>query len=277
MKPPIDIIELFPVLNEKLVSFLKELSPEDWQKQTVARKWLVKDVAAHLLDGNFRQISLHRDGWKVAVASPIYSYQELVNYLNTLNAEWVQAVKRLSPGIIIELLEKTNSEVYEIFKNRDPFAESIYPVSWAGEERSYNWFDMAREYTERWLHQQQIRDAVNDKGIMTKELYRPFLDIFMYAWPYTCRNVKAGEGTILKTKVTGDGGGEWFLKMNKGDWKIENVKTNEPVITETVIDGNEAWKLFSKSVRKEDMPGGFEIKGNLQLGEKVLDMVSVMA
>ncbi|MEI9944685.1 MAG: maleylpyruvate isomerase N-terminal domain-containing protein [Chitinophagaceae bacterium] len=276
MKPPIDIIDLFPKLNNQLISFLKKLSTDDWQKQTVAKKWVVKDVAAHLLDGNFRRIALYRDGWTEAVGSPIFSNKQLVNYLNTLNADWVKATKRLSPAIIIELLEKTNEEVYQLFKELDPFENAVYAVSWAGETESKNWFDIAREYTERWLHQQQIRDALGNKEIMTKELYYPFLDILMQAWPFICKDVNAEEGTVLKTEITGEGGGEWFLKMQNGKWEIDNIK-NTKSVTETIIDGNAAWKIFSKSVRKDDIKGSFEIKDNKQLGEKILDMVSVMA
>jgi len=57
-------------------------------------------------------------------------------------------------------------------------------VSWAGEEESANWFDTAREFTERWHHQQQIRLAVNKPGIVTREFYFPVLDCFMRALPY---------------------------------------------------------------------------------------------
>ena len=55
----------------------------------------------------------------------------------------------------------------------------MFPVSWAGEEESANWFDTAREFTERWHHQQQIRLAVDKPGIMTREFYFPVLDCFM--------------------------------------------------------------------------------------------------
>jgi len=33
-------------------------------------------------------------------------------------------------------------------------------VDWAEEMESKNWMAIAREYTEKWLHQQQIRDAI---------------------------------------------------------------------------------------------------------------------
>ncbi|HEY6505538.1 MAG TPA: maleylpyruvate isomerase N-terminal domain-containing protein [Chitinophagaceae bacterium] len=280
MKPPIDTLPLFPVLNRELVSFLKNLSPEDWQKQTVARLWKVKDVAAHLLDGNFRRIALHRDGWVTSVADPVNSYADLVRFLDGLNADWVKAAKRLSPQLIIELLESTNEEVFKLFSNLDPFGESVYPVSWAGEDKSYNWFDIAREYTERWLHQQQIREATGNKDIMNRQLYYPFLNVFMQAWPATMRGLGEDE-TVLKTTITGEGGGEWLLRKERGEWTLRqagemNGKTAD-FLAEAIIDGDVAWKLFSKSVRKADINGSFEIKGDIALGEKVLDMISVMA
>jgi hypothetical protein len=49
----------------------------------------------------------------------------------------------------------------------------------AGEARSLNWFDTARELTERWHHQEQIRFATNLPGIMTRDLYHPVLDCFL--------------------------------------------------------------------------------------------------
>lgn len=276
MQPPIDILHLFPVLNSQLIDFLKKLSIEDWHKQTVAKEWRIKDVAAHLLDGNYRQISLKRDGWSSPPDIDIKSNTQLVNYLNRINADWVKAARRLSPEVLIELLEDTNGKVYKLFQNLDPFTPSVYSVSWAGESVSYNWFDIAREYTERWLHQQQIRDAVGDTGIMTKELYHPVLNIFMRAWPYTCRGTSADEGTMLKTIITGEAGGEWFLLKTGEQWKLSEIAGNM-LAAETIIDGDAAWKLFSKSVRKENISGQYQVKGNPVLGEKVLDMISVVA
>jgi hypothetical protein len=269
IKPPINSIELFPSLNEELIRFLKSLSPEQWKKQTVAKRWLVKDVAAHLLDGNFRQLSLKRDGWVLQPGIPIKSYGDLVEYLNDLNADWVKAASRLSPQLIIELLESTNETVYTLLKNLDPFAPSLYPVNWAGETLSYNWFDIAREYTERWLHQQQIRDAVGNQDLLSKNFYYPALYIFMHAWPYASIGAKV-------TVVTGEGGGEWYLVRSNDYWMLSETGEDMP-IAETIIDGDIAWKLFSKSIRKEDVPEKFEIKGNYDLGTKVLDMIAVMA
>ena len=70
---------------------------------------------------------------------------------------------------------------------------------------------IAREYTEKFIHQQHIRDAVNKPRIITREFFYPFIHTFMQALPYTYRNVDAKEGTTIKISVTTDVGGDWFI------------------------------------------------------------------
>ena len=276
MRSFIDTLPLFPILNQELILFLRRLSPYDWQKQTVARQWKVKDAASHLLDGNLRKISLNRDGWAPPADMEIRSSEDLVQYLNTLNGDWVKATRRLSPALITELLAATNGTVLELFSQLDPWAQSTYAVSWAGETESFNWFDIAREYTERWLHQQQMRDAVNDDGLINRELYYPFLTILMQAWPVAGAATEAQEGTVLKTVITGNGGGEWFLEKQRDNWVL-STQPHQDISAETVIEGGVAWKLFSKSVRKDEIQQHYTITGDRALGEIVLNMVSFMA
>ena len=96
---PIHVLPLFPVLDQRLTELLRSLSPTEWQRPTLARQWTVKDVAAHLLDGNLRSLSMLRDGYfREAPADP-NSYDGLVTFLNGLNADWVRAPRRLSPRL----------------------------------------------------------------------------------------------------------------------------------------------------------------------------------
>ncbi|MFL5810623.1 MAG: maleylpyruvate isomerase N-terminal domain-containing protein, partial [Flavisolibacter sp.] len=177
---PIDVVNLLPVLDKKLLDLLKSLLPEEWQKQTIARLWTVKDVAAHLLDGNIRILSILRDNY-FGEQPEITSNQDLIDFLNRLNADWVKALKRASPQILIFLLEMTGQPFCKYFESLNLNEKSVLTVDWAGETESKNWMEIAREYTEKWLHQQQIRDAVGKPGLMTRELYYPFIDIFMLA------------------------------------------------------------------------------------------------
>jgi uncharacterized protein (TIGR03083 family) len=271
----IETISLFPIVNRKLVELLRSLTPEEWQAPTVAKMWTVKDVAAHLLDTNTRTISTQRDKYVGEKPPVIRSNDDLVAFLNRLNADWITAMRRVSPAVLTGWIENTNDTYYHQLAALDPMSEAMLAVSWAGEDSSRTWFHIAREYTEKWHHQQQIRDAVNKPGIMTKELYYPVLDTFMMALPFTYRHIKAAEGTVVKVTITGEAGGDWYLVM-KDKWQLvpgQSLKEN----AHTIIDGNVAWKLFSKSWRRKDVMEYVTLEGDTQLGQPVLDMISVVA
>ncbi len=195
--PPILTPHLF-----MLVELLRSLAPDDWEKQTVSPRWKVKDVAAHLLDTSLRGVSIGRDGY-LAENPKINSSADLAAFINRLNQEGVRVYRRLSPAVLIALMEVACQFLASYHASRDPYAMAPYGVSWAGEEKSANWFDTAREFTERWHHQQQIRLAVNKPGIMTRELYYPVLDCFLRALPFRYRNVPAKPGTLVEAGNTG--------------------------------------------------------------------------
>ena len=254
---------------------LRSLSKEEWQLPTIAKQWHVKDVAAHLLDTSIRAIAAERDGYSNPPVVPIHSYDDLLAYLNNLNADWVNAMKRVSPQLLTDWMASATEAYIATLKNKEPFAAAAFSVAWAGEDVSLNWFHVAREYTERWHHQQQIRDAVNKPGILTKELYYPVMDTFMMALPHTYRNTNAIENTVLQVTISGDAGGHWFL-IKKDQWQLQ--KENQlPIFTQVSIDQNIAWKLFTKSWRRKDIIDNVRINGDASLAEPVLGMIAVMA
>src|SRR5260370_21222614 len=119
-----------------------------------------------------------------------------------------------------------------------------YGVSWADEEKSANWFDTAREFTERWHHQQQIRLAVNKPGIMTRELYYPVLDCFLRALPFRYCNVPAKPGTLVEIIVAGACRGIWYLYHSEGSWQL----TGEPygdAVSEVALSQEIALRSFT--------------------------------
>src|SRR5262249_35115882 len=92
---PILTAHLFPRLEDKLIELLGSLSADDWEKQTVAPKWKVKDVAAHLLDTQLRKLSLARDSY-VGERPDLSKEDGLVDFINRLNAGGVGIYRRLS-------------------------------------------------------------------------------------------------------------------------------------------------------------------------------------
>ncbi len=274
---PISTIDLFPILDKKLIELLRSLDEADWEKQTIAPLWKVKDIAAHLLDGNIRTLSMLRDGYFGERAEQINSYQDLVDFLNGLNADWVKAMRRVSPAVLIDLLESTGKEYIDFLKTLPPHGTATFPVAWAGEAESENWFHIAREYTEKWHHQQQIRLAVGKtQELYSAALYFPYLDTAMRALPHHYRDVTANEGEVIQFTISGEGGGAWFLYREPKCWVLL-AECELPPVCEVQIDGEIAWRMFTKGIAKQEAARQLTITGKTKLGERVLDMLAVMA
>lgn len=179
--------------------------------------------------------------------------------------------------MLINLLEITGREYIHHLSTLRPLDNAVFAVAWAGHETSQNWFHIAREYTEKFLHQQQIRDAVGKQGIMTEELYRPFLDTLMFAFPYTFRNTSAKEGTVVSVKITTDIGGTWSIVKTADRWLLLDKNQPMPTDAQVILDPDTAWKLFSKSLQPEQVMDKVELDGNEILAQQVLKIVAVMA
>jgi uncharacterized protein (TIGR03083 family) len=272
-----DLRPLFPELEQRLITLLRSISPDDWSKPTIAGQWTVKDVAAHLLDTSLRRLSMARDGY-FGEKPDIRSYPDLVAFLDRLNADWVAAMRRVSPGLLIELLEQTSHQVFAHFASLELGAPAQFSVAWAGEEKSENWFDIAREYTERWHHQQQIRLAVGgDNGpdrITTRDLYYPVLDTFMRALPHHYRQAAAPENTVLRLKVDGDAGGTWSIVRAAEGWQSSDPLRE--AAAEVVIPEDIAWRVVTKGISKAGAISRSQLAGDRRLAEHVFSMLSIM-
>jgi uncharacterized protein (TIGR03083 family) len=273
---PVHLADRFAPLDTELIALLRGLGPDDWGRPTACALWTVKDIAAHLLDGNLRRLSFQRDGLPAEPDVPIHGYRDLVRYLNRLNAEWVTAARRISPALLIDLLEHTGRQVAELFGRLDPDAPALFPVAWAGETQSANWFDIGREYTERWLHQQQIRDAVGAPGLSSREWMHPVLDLFLRALPHRYRDVTAEPGTELDITVEGAAGGDWTLRREAGGWRLYAGASRAPAAS-VRMDQDTAWRLFSKGLDPTEARERVTVEGDQALGSVVLGAFAVMA
>lgn len=279
--PPIVVLDLFPEIDRHLVQLLRSLSSTDWQRPTVSSRRTVKDIASHLLDGTLRRLSMQRDGYRPADGrSQPRPDEPLMDFLNRLNAEWETGTRRLSPQVLTDMLEWSSSQLVDLFRSLDPHAPAIFPVAWAGAEQSENWMDLAREYTEKWHHTEQIFDATQRPStIMNPQLGYPCFDIFMRALPFTFRNVDAVEGRIVTVTITGEAGGQWHIRRERDAW--QQIADSPRLASSTVtMDQDTAWKLVTKrrsrDLARQQFPG-ICIRGDEALGQHVFDMVSVMA
>jgi len=262
-------------VDGQLIDLLRSLSPAEWDLQTIAPMWKVRDVAAHLLDTVLRKLSFVRDGCSVE-AVEIRSPQDVVALVNRLNREGVAVYRRLSPAILIDLMATACEQSANFHESLDPFSPAAFAVSWAGEEQSLNWFDTARELTERWHHQQQIRLATNRPGIMEPELYHPVLDCFLRGLPFLYRDINAPEGTAILVEISGEAGGTWKLVRKPAGWELVDDTSGEAAARVT-IPQDLAWRIFTKGIDRATAREQVQLEGDATLGEQLLHLTAIVA
>jgi uncharacterized protein (TIGR03083 family) len=271
---PILVSHLFVDLNNALFDLLGSLDTEDWQRPIANSSWIVKDVALHLLGGDIGILSRKRDGFRPD-GPPVNTWEELVNRINDLNDTWLRATKRISTRLLCDLLRFTGPQVSDYFMSLDPFALGD-PVSWAGPDPAPVWLDLAREFTERWYHQQQIRDAVGRPGMKQPAYFSPVLDAFARALPHTYREVIAPEGTAVLLTLRGDSGGDWIVVRAGTRWQLYRSADSAPQAHVT-LDQDAAWRLFTRGIDAKTAIRQARIEGDQALALPIFDLVSIIA
>jgi uncharacterized protein (TIGR03083 family) len=271
---PIATAQLFPDVRRHLLQLLADLSPDEWDLPTAAGQWTVKDVALHILGGDLGNLARRRDNHSIP-SGPLDTYADLVAFINRINQQWVEASRRLSTRLLIDLLDHAGRQADEYFMSLDPNALGT-SVSWAGPDPAPNWLDVAREYTERWHHQQQIRDAANRPGLYAPHLFAPILDTFVRALPRTFENIAAPVDTTVQLTIPGEAGGHWLVYRAANRWQLQKGQIANPA-AEVTIQPEIAWKIFTRGIRDAKAGVHATIAGDNRLGAAVLGTVSVIA
>ncbi len=269
---PVIVADLFPALLENLIALLGDLDMEDWEKPTVCTPWSVKDVSTHLLGVEIGNLSYKRDRYSGFVE--IDSYEHLVQLINQHNANWVNSAKYMSPKLLVELLKFTGEQVCDYFQSIDPHAVGV-PVDWVSPEPAPNWLDLAREYTERWHHQQHIRDAVGKPGLKEAKYLAPILDTFILGVPRTFGSVRPEDEIAIQISTTGAVTRDWILANYNDAWRLyEGIIKNAQASVS--IPADVAWRVFTKGIPLERARKQAQFAGNQKLAAKVLETISII-
>jgi uncharacterized protein (TIGR03083 family) len=239
----VDTAHLLPVLRRSLVALVGDLDAGAWRLPTACPGWSVGDVAGHLLGVELANVSRRRDGHRVDPAPG----EAPGAWLAAFNDDWVRAAGRLSPRVVAGMLDLAGSwfEQHVAGLDLDAIGGSVW---WVGPEPAPVWLDVAREYTERWVHQQQIRDATDRPGLCDARYVGPVVATFVHALPRSLAGVDAAEGTTVDLSFTGEGGGEWHARRGSDRWSLQAGPSPSPAcrLTGPVDD---AWRLYA------DYPG----------------------
>jgi uncharacterized protein (TIGR03083 family) len=264
--------ELFAPLSAALVSLLRELRADDWARPTLAGAWTVRDVAAHLLDGDLRRLALVRDGHAAArPASPALA--DVVAFVNEINTAGVSWGRRLSPRLLTDLLERSGEWVARHVQSLRPDAEAVLPVAWADEQSSTNWMDTGREYTERWHHQMQIRDAVRAPTLLQPRWLVPLLELSVRAFRRAYRDVAAPAGTAVAFEV--EDAGAWSVVREADGFVVLRGRAPRPAASVTT-DPDTAWRLLYNALTPQAARERVHATGEPALLEPLLAARAVM-
>jgi uncharacterized protein (TIGR03083 family) len=223
--PSPDVRPLFPRERAELLALLPELGASDWQRPTVCPGWSVHDVVAHVVHDYIRKLSGKRD--RFPAPGPVAG-ETLPAFLDRVNQEFVDVAARWSPRVLIDLLAHLGPELEQLWASLD-LDRLGEAVSWAAPDvPAPVWLDVAREYTEYWVHQQQVRDAVGRPGANDDQLTYAVMDTFLRAVPYALRLVPARPGASVQIQVTGTGGGTWTVRRRDADWAVDRGPADQP-------------------------------------------------
>ena len=223
----------------RLLSLLGSLSDAQWAAPTAAASWAVKDIALHLLDVDLSWLARNRDDDQVGLVAMPSGHAEFVGELARRNQRWVDGARVLSPRLITDLLRWSGDQLDAYLGTLDLTDPSS--VYWAGEAPL--WFDLAREFTERWVHYRQIKDATRPAGQdQPPDEYLPVvLRTFIWGFPHQYKE-PASEGTTIGLHIPGIG--DWILTKSETGWSLDEGDAAASAAA-LRISGEAAWRLLT--------------------------------
>ena len=121
-----------------------------------------------------------------------------------------------------------------------------------------------------------IRDAVGRPDLYEPALFAPVIDAFVRALPHTFRAVDASVGASLQLTISGAAGGHWVVRREDSAWTL--LVGEDPAAQSHIrLAAEDAWKIFTRGLRGPQARARADIRGDLTLGSRVLEMTSVIA
>jgi uncharacterized protein (TIGR03083 family) len=247
----------------RLLSLLASLSGPQWAASTAAPGWSVKDIALHLLDVDLSWLARDRDGDRTGLIPMPPEHAEFVRGLGRRNQRWVEGARGLSPALVTGLLSWSGEQLDAYLAAVDLRRPSS--VYWAGPAPL--WFDLAREFTERWVHFRQIQEAAGGAGpgAAQDEFLPLVLRTFAWGFPYQYR-ATAPAGTSVAVEIPGTGA--WTLTRTDAGWTLADGLAPGPAPAAGLrMSGEAAWRLLTGAPYD---PARVELSGDPALAEPLL-------
>jgi hypothetical protein len=225
----------------------------------------VKGIALHLLGDDLSLLSRQRDSEPSGVAIEAgASFDELFVALDRFNERWVEAASFFSPPVVIELLRLSGEWTHDFYGTVDDDLLGE-PVPWIGPDPAPYWLLAAREYWERWIHQEQIRRAVGRPGLHDQRFAVPAIAVAVRGFPQGLAPFPAPDGTTITLRITDAAGAAWTVGCDGRTWTLYDGAPDDPTVV-IPVDLETAALLFSRALTNAELTDRLHPEGDPDLG-----------
>lgn len=171
------VLDAYLPERARLIELLGSLDADQLALPTECPAYSVKGIATHILGDDLSLLSRQRDGavQGLVFMADLLPGADFRSLLNGFNDQWVEAVRFLSPQMLLELLDLTGKWTERYYREVDPKldGETVLLFGVPFGVPSPFWHAIAREYLERFADHSQIRRALGFGSLADS----PFLDV----------------------------------------------------------------------------------------------------
>jgi uncharacterized protein (TIGR03083 family) len=258
----VEIAVLFATERARLLDLLASVADEEWRQPSPCPEWTVLGLCCHLVGDDFSLLSRHRDGYHGTPAPDGLAEAELIAWIDNLQIEWVHAARRLSPRLVVDLLDWAGPQLVEVFEQQDPDA-LVARVSWAGPDPVPVWLDQVRELSEYWIHRQQLLQALGRTSDLRPDLLGPILDGLRWAYPHRLAAIPAQPGDFVSIEITGPVAASWHLVATGSAWTFRAEPDSHRVASLSMTT-DQAWRLLTNNLPADQHPR-LQLSGDEQI------------
>jgi len=260
--PPGDVAELFALERGRLLGLLGTFDESDWRKPSPCPGWTVLGLCCHILGDDLSALARFRDQHHGTAPPEDLSEAAFIEWIDLLQIEWVQAARRLSPRLVIDLLAWTEPQLIELLTTQNPRAPTGH-VSWAGQGPVPVWLEQVRELSEYWIHRQQLLQALGQVSDLRADLAEPVLNGLRWAYPYRLNQIQASDGDTVSIEISGPVQATWHVVSEARSWSFHRGPGSR-CVANLSLNADQAWRLLTNNLSPIDQ-AAIQVTGDPQI------------
>lgn len=253
-----------------IIALCREFNDDDWSKQTECPEWSVKDTLSHLVGIEYRLTSRNVKCINIEHTEHIKNDLGLRNEIDVI-------LRRSSSG------ETILSEFWNITRERLQTLTQLCKVGFSTDvdtpigPKPFSEL-LSMRIMDCWLHEQDIRRAVNKPGNVDGDVAEHTVSRLFSAMPYViAKKVGATNGTTVVFRIRGQ---VEFTKCIYVDGKRARNMASIPEYSDTSLSmTSKAFILLASGRVGHQNPFIYDdvrIEGNIDLGRQILKMMNIM-